>query len=231
MREVLRRTVRERWRYLLVGALLIGFGALAVAAGGPAGTAFAGSSLMVVLFSSGIVSRDARSGTLQMLLARPIRRSDYLLGRYLGVLTLEACFLAAAFLIAWATGALSHHAVPVRETLLSGAGYFLQSSLYAALILCFSTFVAGYGDVLTYVLLWVLMGAGIQIGRALELPRLRTVFEFLKNQILPEPGWAKILSAQKWLAPEAGAWALAVAGFLALAALIFSRRQFSYASE
>ena len=39
----------------------------------------------IFLLAAGSVSRDVSSGALQMILSRPIRRTEYLFGRYLGI--------------------------------------------------------------------------------------------------------------------------------------------------
>ena len=72
---------------MLLGALLVG-----------AGQAPDFVTLMAVfVVTAGIVSRDASSGALQMILARPILRAEYLFGRYLAALVLVAAFLTAIF--------------------------------------------------------------------------------------------------------------------------------------
>lgn len=231
MIEVLRRTMRERWPLLLIGLPLLFLSVVPVALGAPPETAFGAGALMMVIFAAGIVARDIRSGTVQMILARPLRRSGYLFGRYFGVVFLEAIFLAGAAAAGWAVGQISHHPVPMGVELLAALGRLLQASLYGALLLLFSTFLPGYGDVLGYVLLWILFGIGGQIAAALERDAVRRVIGTVKNQVLPEPPWEGILRSGRWLHPAAGAWALAVAGALAVATLVFSAREFSYAHE
>ncbi len=231
MREILRRTLRERWPVLLAGIPLLALSVLPVALGASAEAAFGAGALMMVLFSAGIVSRDIRSGALQMLLARPIYRSTYLFGRFLGALALEGLYLLAAGLSAWAAGRIFGHPVSPGALLLPAAGTFLQTSLYGAILLLFSTFLPGYGDVLTYVLLWIVFGVGLQISAAAHAERLERVVSTVKGQILPEPAWALLLRSGRWLDRDAGAWALALAGALSLAALIFSKRELSYASD
>ena len=231
MIEIFRRTLRERRAILWIGLPLVGLSVVPVALGAPAEAAFTAGALMMVLFSAGIVSRDIRSGALQMLLARPIHRSTYLLGRFLGAVALEGVFLAGAGLCAAGVGLLSHHPVSIGALLIPAAGTILQTSLYAALILLFSTFLPGFGDVLAYVLLWIVFAVGAQIAGAMRHEGLQKLVSASKDQVLPEPSWAAILHAGRWLVPAAGAWALALAGSLALAAFIFSRRELSYAND
>lgn len=231
MSEIFRRTLRERRAILWIGLPLVGLSVVPVALGASVEAAFGAGALMMVLFSAGLVSRDVRSGALQMLLARPLYRSTYLLGRFLGVLALESVFLAGAGLCASGVGLLSHHPVSAGALLVSAAGTLLQTSLYAALLLLFSTFLPGFGDVLAYVLLWIVFGVGTQIAAAMQRESLQRLVSAAKNQVLPEPSWVAILRTGRWLDPAAGAWALALAGALALAAFIFSRRELSYAND
>jgi ABC-type transport system involved in multi-copper enzyme maturation permease subunit len=228
--EVARRTVRERWRVLLLGTLFALLAAAAVASGAPAGQAFSSVPMIGVILSIAIVSRDIRTGALPMLLCRPLRRADYLLGRYLGVLALVA--VDAGLVLAGAAAAgLRQAAGAGAGALLSGAaGAVLQSALYVAVILMFSTFLPGVGDVILYVLLWLLYDVGYSLERV-RSPESAEILARIKGQIFPEPEWSRIFSSGRWLDPQLASWGLALSVSLALAMLVFNRREFGYARD
>ncbi|HYR46788.1 MAG TPA: hypothetical protein VER78_07260, partial [Thermoanaerobaculia bacterium] len=92
MKEMVRRFLRQKFGsvgMLIALAVLSIVTALQVAATGDA-SALESGFLALLLLAAGSVSRDASSGALQMILARPIRRVEYLYGRYLGILAAYA---------------------------------------------------------------------------------------------------------------------------------------------
>jgi ABC-type transport system involved in multi-copper enzyme maturation permease subunit len=195
--------------------------------------------LAIVLIAAGSVSRDASSGALQMILARPIRRTSYLFGRYLGILAAYAAFLAGtcgltvllAVVLPRALGAVSSSAVSP-ESLGRGVGAaLLNASLFAAILLFFSTFLRGYADVLGYILLSILLQVVPGLGRTLHKPWLTTAGEEARRNVLPEVDWSEVMRGRHALGEPTGQFALAVVVFLTLAALIFSRREFSYGRD
>ena len=193
----------------------------------------------IVLIAAGSVSKDASGGALQMILTRPIPRSTYLFGRYFGILAAYAIFLAL-------TGALT---VLLANTLprLPGArtpsgfamlplgrglaGAFLDALLFAAILLFFSTFLRGYADVLAYVVLSIFLSLLPGFGRAIGKPWLQRGAEALRKNVLPDVDWSEVLRGHQVLAEPTGRWVLAVAVFLSLAAIVFSKREFSYGHD
>src|SRR4029078_4402692 len=154
MIEMARRFLRQNFASpglavaLAVLALVETFG-LAHGAG-PSGFTIANWAIFVL--AAGSVSRDVSSGALQMILSRPIRRTQYLFGRYAGIVVAFGLFLVFTALLAFAVVNLAAPAAAstvspsrlpplVVETLLSGA-------FTAAILLFFSTFLPGIADLL-----------------------------------------------------------------------------------
>ncbi|MDQ2977680.1 MAG: hypothetical protein M3R62_00555 [Acidobacteriota bacterium] len=192
--------------------------------------------LVVILLSAGIVSRDARSGALQMILSRPILRVEYLLGRYVGVLTGLAAFLLLSFglavgldrvnaLAGWGPSSFAW-----RDALETSAAAFPRGALDAAIILLFSTFLRGFGDVLAYVLSYVVLSVAPQIGMALGKPGIVRVFRGAMDNLAPAPDWGPVLRGGV-LHPGFSRYALALTGYILLAALVFNRRELSYGTD
>ncbi len=242
MIEMVRRFLRQRFgspaMAIALGVLVL-LTAIQAAVSDPeqaVGTSF----LAILLIAAGSVSKDASGGALQMILARPIRRTAYLFGRYAGILAAYAVTLGAivglTLLCASALPALfgpRNVAADFSVAALGrGAGAaFFNGILFAAILLFFSTFLRGYADVLGYILLQVLLGLVPALGDFLQKPWLRRAGETLRSNVLPNVEWKAILRGENVLGEPTGRWVLAVTAFLVLAAVIFSRREFSYGHD
>jgi len=213
------------------------FGA-AQAAGTGGRNGFEAAILPILVLAAGCVSKDASGGALQMLLCRPIRRSDYLLGRYVGLLAGFSAFLAASAaltvlfsrallpLLGASPPPLSFPALGTQllATLLGGAGT-------AATILLLSTFLPGYGDVLGYILLTPLFALPDLAGQILRAPWLEKVGAALRQNLLPTLDWGAVLQGRNPLGEPTGRWVLALVLELVLALAIFSRKEFAYGQD
>jgi hypothetical protein len=174
-----------------------------------------------------------------MILARPIRRVDYLFGRYCGILLAYAAFLAAtaglALLLSPLLGKLlgAENAAKLSpvDLIRGSAGSLLSPALFAAVLLFFSTFLRGYGDVLSYFLLSLLLAAPGVLARPLKMPWLDTLGTMARENILPRVSWDEVLRGKGVLSPALGEFVLAVTAYLAFAALVFSRREFTYGHD
>src|SRR5262249_1445344 len=77
----------------------------------------------------------------------------------------------------------------------------------------------------------IVLGAMPGLGAALRKPWLARAGEILRANILPQVDWSGVLRGQELLKEPMGRWVFAGAAFLAFAALIFSRREFSYGQD
>lgn len=241
MIEMARRLVMQKFGsravvgLLCVLAALLAFGA---ASDGARGRAFQTASLALIALGAGVVSRDISSGAVQMILARPLSRTAYLLGRWLGVLWAFAIFLAITailvLLFSYAVLPAMHASVAplsLPSLLRGGAGALLDGVLFSATLLCLSTFLPGYGDLIAYFLIVVGLGSLQSMGGTLRRPSLETAARLVRENLMPDPDWTELLSG-RWASLEAaGRWALAVTALLLVAALIFRRRQFAYGQD
>ncbi len=240
MIEIAHRFLRQKFRsagvvVALSAAALIAAFQLA-GSGGRSG--FEIGYVAILVLAAACVSRDASGGALQMILCRPIRRSDYLLGRYFGILASYAAFLLAAAALA---ALFSRAVLPVLgagpQPLSLGslgrelAGAFLSGTGMAATILLLSTFLPGYGDVLGFVLLTPLFALPEILGQILAAPWLLEAGDALRRNLLPSLDWRAVLEGRDPLGEATGRWVLAVVAYLVLAMTIFSRRQFAYGRD
>jgi hypothetical protein len=240
MTEMARRLLRQKLGSIGILIALSLLGLLAVfqiASGGGEQALESGGFLALLILAAGSVSRDISSGALQMILARPIRRVEYLFGRYCGILIAYTLYVVAAGALALALSPLFRRLLGVPVTL-SAAGLargigaaLLSAALLAAVLLFFSTFLRGYGDVLAYFLWTLLLGLPDVLAGPLGKPWLSRFGSVVRENLLPRVSWGDVLRGQDVFSNAVGAYVLAVTGYLALAALVFSRREFSYGHD
>ena len=179
MTEMVRRFLRQRFSnagiVIALCALALLGASQVVGSGGRAG--FDVGTLALLILAAGCVARDASGGALQMILCRPIRRSEYLMGRYVGILAAYAAFLVAAagLGIVLARGVLPMIGSTAPAMAWDSLGIqvlaaFLSGLATAAAILLLSTFLPGYGDVLGFILLTPLLALPELAGRVLRAP-------------------------------------------------------------
>src|SRR5262249_15440633 len=157
-------------------------------------------------------------------------RSEYLLGRYAGILAAFGMFL----LVSAGIGLLLARAVmpmvvgartpdfAFRELGIQLAAAFLSALASAAVILMLSTVVPGYGAVLGFILLTgilaALPGLAAQVFRS---PALQKFADLVRENLLPPLDWVSVLHGQDPLGPATGRWVLALVLYLAAALALF----------
>jgi ABC-type Na+ efflux pump permease subunit len=231
MIEMARRLIRQKFgsrglvAALAVLALVETFG-LAHRAG-PSGFTIANWAIFVL--AAGSVSRDVSSGALQMILSRPIRRTEYLFGRYAGILVAFALFLAGTSLVAFvvvnlAAPAAAVEVAPARLATLAG-DTFLSGAFTAAILLFFSTFLPGIADLLGLLILYIVLHLPVGAGT------VNRVIEAARDNLVPNVPWNEVRAGQGAALAVAGRWVFALTVYLALAAVVFSRRELPYGND
>ena len=192
--------------------------------------AFSIAGLAIFVLAAGSVSRDVSSGALQMILSRPIRRTQYLFGRYAGILVAFAIFLVFTSLLALAVVSIAGPNVAGdvsagRLAALCGQA-FLAGAFPAAILLLFSTFLPGIADVLGLLILTIVLHVPASIGSPLA-----RAAEVARDNLVPEVSWDEVLRGQGSALAAAGRWAFALTLYLTLAALVFSKRELPYGND
>ncbi len=242
MTEMVRRFLRQKFGsvgVVIALAVLSVLTAFQVAAAGRGSALESGGFIALLILAAASVSRDSASGALQMILARPIRRADYLFGRYCGILLSYAIYLAATLslallfspLLGRLLGGENARDLSAADLARGAAGSLLSAALLSAVLLFFSTFLRGFGDVLAYFLLSLLLGAPELLARPLNAPWLSELGTAARENILPRVEWEDVLRGVNLFSPATGEYVLAVTAYLTLAAWIFSRREFSYGHD
>jgi hypothetical protein len=182
------------------------------------------SAMFALILATGLVGRDVSSGALALLFCRPIRRSEYLLSRWLAgglaAAVLGSVALLAQLLMLRLRGA---GASGVDLLWIWGNGMTAVFGLASSLVF-FSTLVRGIGDLG----LWFLASTLTMLCELAGLLRLgRELYGFL----LPRVDWQRALGAQPISWFEIISYASSVTLFLALALLMINRKELSYASH
>lgn len=209
-------------------------------------TLFLGAVLAVFL-TLGVVRGDAESGLLQPIVVRPIGRTTMLLARFAGAASLSAAYVMFVYAAACAITAATGDWTP--DHLITPAlGLALGVAIIAALSLLASTLLSVTAQ---GIVVFMVFGAGLtagllaQIGQAINSDSLHDVgrvaswslpFEglyaaSLHALISETPGLTGVIlqlgpfGGSEAAGPGLIAWAFAyLLGVLALAALVFSRR-------
>ncbi|MGE5414367.1 MAG: hypothetical protein ACM3NW_09350 [Syntrophomonadaceae bacterium] len=240
MNEMVQRFLRQKFSS---AGIVVALSAVALVAapqlaatGGRTG--FELATLPLLILAAGCVSRDAGSGALQMILCRPLSRGDYLLGRYLGILAAFAGFLAAAGALAVLFGRVvlpmlggTAASVDVPSLATGALATLLGGTATAAMVVFFSTFLPGYGDVLGFILLAPLTALPEAAGQVLHAPWLQKAGPLLRRNVLPSLDWGAVLRGENVFGEATGRWVLALVVALAAALVVFSRREFAYGQD
>lgn len=191
--------------------------------------------VLLLVLAAGSVSRDSASGALQMILARPIRRSEYLFGRFLGIGASFGLFLLVTFVLAILIPRiipfLTAADIDAAATARALAGSFLSGMLVAAMLLFFSTFLPGYADVLALFLCSLLINAPEGLAGWLKSPGLARFGKALRENLSPTVPWDEVLRGDNVLRASVGSYVLALVAFLVAALIVFSRREFAYGQD
>ncbi len=184
--------------------------------------------LLVLLLGTRIVQKEVEGRTILLLLARPLRRVEFLAGKFLGLLAVLAIGLAGMLAILAGVLALSGYAVD-GALVFSGLYAWLELVIVSALALLLA---ACSSPLLAAFLLLALYVAGHLIHGLLDMARLVSqpvLAEALRGAFYLLPrldlyGGSSAGGALPWAAAYA---ALYATGVLLLALVAFRRREFS----
>ena len=185
---------------------------------------------LTLVLAAGLVGQDLSSGVLQLLFARPVKRSEYILQRWLAVaLGATALSLLQALL---AAGLLAARQYPVgaQEIMIFVGNSALIAFGTAAVVALFSTLLPGFGD-LALLLVFQLVGGALQmVGGFAGRPMIGRIGTEMTGFITPRFDLTPFLTGAdpSWFAVAAYFSTLTLC--LALAIVVLNRRELSYAS-
>jgi len=88
--------------------------------------------IVAVFVGTGLVNKEIEKRTVMMLIAKPVSRSEFIIGKYLGLLTVLAVFIAAMTAIFLAFLQFGNIAHPTESILMAALFLFLQMCLISA---------------------------------------------------------------------------------------------------
>jgi ABC-type transport system involved in multi-copper enzyme maturation permease subunit len=146
-------------------------------------------ALSAAVVAGPLISSEVESGLLLSMLARPVRRSDVVIGKWLGLAALVAIYAAGAGsmelgAVDWATGYLPPH--PVELLIFVGAEGLVLLSVGLMLSTRLSGITAGVIALAAWLMAWI-AGVGGDIGTGLQNPALENV-GVVSHLILPSDG-------------------------------------------
>jgi Cu-processing system permease protein len=246
--NVFREVFRERVLYVaaLFGvALVIAVLLLNEVSGGAEGkisldVGLAGISLLgltvAAFMGAGLMNKEIEKKTALVLIAKPMSRSEFILGKHLGLTSILGVLVLLMNLMLF--GVMTWRGIPFSWTTLSVSGLYLvlELSLITAVALLFGVFTSSLiATVLTFAV--YLMGHSSEnLVKLSQTIKTESVKNIVKGIYLLFPDLSRLdfkNQAVYGLSPDSGTMALN-AGYgvlyiillLAIASLIFSRREF-----
>jgi ABC-type transport system involved in multi-copper enzyme maturation permease subunit len=186
---------------------------------------------IALILAAGAVGQDISSGTLQLLLVRPVTRPSYLLHRWLAVFigAFGLClFVFALGIFALVLRSMAPPALDVARLVLDAA---TTTAGYAAVIVMLSTLAGGIGDLAIYAGVFFVSQAIMGVAMFQRWQWLMRVSQEIQGVLGPSIPWAWIGSGATppWFAIVA--WASTVTLALAVAIARLNRRELSYAAD
>ncbi|HXB53236.1 MAG TPA: ABC transporter permease subunit [Vicinamibacteria bacterium] len=188
-------------------------------------TAIVIASISTIVTSAGLIGSDVADGTVQLVLARPLTRNQYLAGRFLGAATLAV--LAGVLILCGGTAGVWLRSGRLDREELTLLAITTLAHLLWQTTLCFalSTFAPGHGDVVAYLVLLVASRLLAWQASDVSWPWLAAAFHWWADQVENELTYSGfsltfLQDLVRWLSNGAVT--------LLLGALVFRHRQFSY---
>ncbi|HUP45157.1 MAG TPA: ABC transporter permease subunit [Thermoanaerobaculia bacterium] len=187
-------------------------------------------SLLAVVAGAGLIGPEFSSGTLQLIVSKPVRRATYLLSRFAGVIVVVTLAAAAAFLTESGLRFVRDAPLPWNELNAKLVNTIAGAMLIAALLALLGSLTRAWFNVAIYFALQIALSISMAI---LGLLRARGTW----NDPLLERA---IAAVDQTLFPEAAGgmdpeWLLRVgataAVALVLACLAFQRREVPYGAD
>jgi len=228
-------TLRQRFtspiRMLIV--MVLGWTPMLAVVMAPGGgfAALGDGYFFVLALGAGMIGQDVSSGTLPLLLARPVTRAEYVFSRW-------GATAAGAFVIMLLQGLTAIAIMLLRGASVpwSDAGVFLANGTLtvlgaAALLALLSALAGGLGDIGLLLLLFISAQVVQKIGMFKSWMWLVRGTEEFMGALKPQLNLGPLVhgAAVPWFAVVS--WLSTVTLCLALAIMVMNRRELSYASS
>jgi ABC-type transport system involved in multi-copper enzyme maturation permease subunit len=216
---------------LAIAAMLTGLPLLGVAFMPGAGLALLGNAQGLILtLGAGMIGQDVSSGVLQLLCARPVRRPEYVVSRWLGVAFAGSAISLLQLGVAWALMTARGTAPTPQDALMFGAGRIVESFGIAAVLALCSSLIGGFADLGIYLMANLAAGVIQTAGQMKSWHWVERAGAELSGSLTPSIDLARLVSASPMPWSPILAYASTVALCMALAILVVNRKELSYAS-
>jgi hypothetical protein len=216
---------------MAVVAMMCGFPLLVLVFSPATGLSPLGNAqgLMLAL-GAGMIGQDVSSGVLQLLCARPVRRSEYVVSRWLGAASAGIVISLLQLAIASAVLAGRGFAPSAQQMALFAAGRAIECLGLAAVLALLSSLVGGIGDLALYLIAGLTGGVLQMAGQVKQWPWLDRMAGELLGSLTPGIDLQRLFAASPipWL--PIVSYASTVTLCLALAIVAVNRKELSYAS-
>jgi ABC-type transport system involved in multi-copper enzyme maturation permease subunit len=206
---------------------------LLVALGAPAiGLSVLGDGYAIVLvLAAGLIGQDLSSGVLQLLFARPVTRSSYVLSRWIAVSLASAALCTVQALLCALLLSLRDSPPEFRLVLLVIGDNVLLSLGLAAVVTLFSSLLGGFGD-MAILLVATITGKVLEaIAQFANSPIMGRIGTEIGNFVTPKIALAQVFGSADVPWFMLASYASTVTLCLALAIVVMNRKELSYASS
>ena len=192
--------------------------------------------VIAVFVGTGLINKEIEKRTVLVLMAKPISRTEFIVGKHLGLSAVLAVLVALMTAIFIGVLLFNRVAFPLNAILVSSLFLFLKLSLITAVAIAFGVFTSSLlASLLTFAVYLVgnLSRDLVTFGTLSKNPAVES---FTRNLYLVLPDLARLdlknqavyglLPPLNTLLLNAGYGVLYIVVLLVIATLIFSRRQF-----
>ena len=185
---------------------------------------------LMLALGAGMIGQDVSSGVLQLLCARPVRRSEYVLSRWMGVALAGVAISLAQLAIASALLTARGAAPPAQEIALFAATRALECFGLAAVLALLSSLIGGVGDLALYLVAGLSGGVLTMVAQAKQWTWLDRIASQFMQALMPGIDLHRLLvvTPMPWF--PILSYASTVTLCLALAIVVVNRKELSYAS-
>lgn len=189
-----------------------------------------GAQGLALTLAAGLIGQDVSSGVLQLLCARPVRRSEYVLSRWMGVGL--AGTVVSLVQVAVTLGILAARGMSPspQDAVLFVATRTLECFGMAAVMAMFSSLIGGFGDLGLYLLAYMAGGVVQLAGQFKRLLWLERAGIEIGASLSPTVDLARVVAASPTPWYPIIAYASTVTLCLALAIVVVNRKELSYAA-
>lgn len=185
---------------------------------------------LAILYAAGAIGQDVSSGTLQLLLVRPVTRPSYVLNRWLGAMlaALGVVFLTLLFavLVMFLRGT-----PPAALELTRMALEFVTTIAgHTAVMVMLSSLVGGVGDLALYVGSLFVAQMLVVLATWKQWTWLMRACNEVQGVLGAKMSWAWLGAGLAPSAFEMVSWASTITLALAVAIAVVNRKELSYAS-